>query len=717
MAHKAERIANNVLWSLTVLITFILLFEKQLVLPLWIQSVGRMHPLLLHFPIVIVLTGIAAKLFFSPSQNAHYGQLTKIVWLTGAITSGLTVLMGLFLSQEEGYSGDTLSWHKWTGALVFYLATLFYWLYSYPKSIRFQKAIALTAGISVVVSGHLGAELTHGAGFITQPLSQGMQKKDVPIEQAIVFDHLVLPILEAKCAGCHNTEKAKGELILADSAAIARGGKSGSLINVFEPSLSLLIQRIHLPEEDKKHMPPKGKPQLTADEEAILMAWIKAGTPYNVKVLHLTAQDTLSLLARKTLKPAETKQEEVYSFKAADEKDVLKLNNEYRNVTPVALHSPGLSVDLYGSQVYDVKLLEELSPVKNQIVSLNVSRMPVKDQDLKVISGFDNLRALNLNFTGITAAGLGALKGLKHLQTLHLAGVPLEEKAFQNFLSEVKSIRHVTLWETGIREAELNTTRKQFPNVAFFSDFHTDDTTKLQLNKPLAKSDAWVFGQSSKIELFHPVREVRLHFTTDGSAPDSLSPMVSGPVRVDQTTKVRVKAYKEGWHSSDIAEFPIYRNTFQPDSVFLLTRLNRVHLAEGAHTFFDKQLGAIGANNPAWANHFAGVRNNNLELLCWFDEAIDLNTVGIRYMIEEETGIYPPGIVEIWGGDNEHQLKLIAKNITPALPEPREKPTLNKIDLTVKKSGPLKCLKIVTKPYQRPNEGPKLILIDEMFLN
>src|SRR5690606_7718179 len=138
--------------------------------------------------------------------------------------------------------------------------------------------------------------------------------------------------------------------------------------------------------------------------------------------------------------------------------------------------------------------------------------------------------------------------------------------------------------------------------------------------------------------------------------PDSLSPLFSAPLTLHTTSVVRVKGYKEGWLPSDVTDFQCYRNTYKPDSVQLLNKLNHVHLAEGAHTFFDTQLGSIGANNPAWANYFAGVRNENMQLLCRFDHPADLSSVGIRYMIEEATGIYPPAMVEVWGGDNDQQL-------------------------------------------------------------
>ncbi len=718
MVTKTESLAAKALWSLTILIAFLLLFEKEIILPAWVQSFGRMHPLLLHFPIVLTIIAITLQLYGYFRRAAIPGDYVRTFWLWSALTAGVTVLMGLFLSQEDGYEGLTLSWHKWTGTGVFYLAALFYFFFTFPDLGRLRATILAITGLLLLVSGHFGAELTHGEGFISQPLQKPSSDRQVPIDQALVFEHLILPVFEAKCTGCHNPGKAKGGLVLTDSASVVRGGKTGPLIQPFQPSLSLLTDRIHLPPDDKKHMPPKGKPQLTSEEEAVLLAWIKAGTPYSARVAALSPGDSLGILAGKRLKPRENTEETVvYDFKAADPETINSLNSEYRNIIPLAHNSPALSVDLYGSHAYSSALLEELAPLKTQVVALNLSRMPVTDQDLKQVAGFENLRRLNLNFTGITSGGLAQLSGLKYLRTLHLAGTRLESAGLNAFLSKSNSLRSVTVWETGIKGSELSDAKKQFPAITFLSDFNPDDTTRLKLNKPLAKTDDWVFEKSAALELFHPVRGVRLHYTLDGTDPDSLSAEAVGPIKAEGTTVIRVRGYKEGWYPSDIAEFQLFRNTFKPDSVFLLTRLNRVHLAEGAHTFFDKKLGAIGANNPAWANYFAGVRDNDLQLLCWFDKAPDLKTVGFRIMVEEETGIYPPAVIEIWGGENEDRLRLMVKQANPKLPEPREKPTLQKIELPVKAAPSLKCLKIVLKPFQRPNERPKLVLVDEMFLN
>jgi uncharacterized membrane protein len=52
---------------------------------------------------------------------------------------------------------------------------------------------------------------------------------------------------------------------------MARYGWPGDALN------SHIIQRANLPLDDKKHMPPKGKAQLTPQEIGLLTAWVQSG--------------------------------------------------------------------------------------------------------------------------------------------------------------------------------------------------------------------------------------------------------------------------------------------------------------------------------------------------------------------------------------------------------------------------------------------------------
>src|SRR5690606_9771535 len=100
-------------------------------------------------------------------------------------------------------------------------------------------------------------------------------------------------ILQAKCAGCHNSDKAKGGLILTDSSSILKGGENGKVFIAGNALTSLMIQRILKDIEDEHRMPPKGKPQLSIDEVSLLRSWIQSGGKFDVPLSFFKEKDTL----------------------------------------------------------------------------------------------------------------------------------------------------------------------------------------------------------------------------------------------------------------------------------------------------------------------------------------------------------------------------------------------------------------------------------------
>jgi len=93
----------------------------------------------------------------------------------------------------------------------------------------------------------------------------------------------VRPVLQAKCMGCHQPAKAKGDYVMTTFAQLIKGGENGSAIVAHRPGESLLVQQV-TPVDGKVEMPPKGEPMST-DEVALLGRWITEGalddTPAN----------------------------------------------------------------------------------------------------------------------------------------------------------------------------------------------------------------------------------------------------------------------------------------------------------------------------------------------------------------------------------------------------------------------------------------------------
>ena len=740
MNKKIKSLASQFLIALNVVVLFFLLFSTFLVIPYWLQPFGRMHTLLLHFPIVVLIISVVLGLLrFSATYNSNtiFEKLLTNFLLLGAILAGITVIMGLFLSREGGYLGDALFWHKWMGAGIFLLSSAMYWL---RNKVWYKKTLAWCLGsvmvIIIIITGHFGGVLTHGENFIIQPILSNIKEPLVPIDKAIVFDHLVKPIFDKKCASCHNLNKQKGELSFADTLSILKGGKNGKLYVSGDPQASLLFQRIHLPLEDEKHMPPSSKPQLSLDEINLLGYWIKNKASFTQKVTALPPNDSLKVLAYKLLKgPAAI--DETYDFNAADENKITNLNTDYRTIRPIANGSPGLDVRIFNKEAYSLGQLEELNEIKEQVISLSLAKLPVKNEDLKKVVIFNNLRKLDVNFTEVTTKGLAVLSSLKYLQSLSLSGTKVSFSGLSEIIATLKNIKIITLWNTSLSASEIALLKKSFKNINFIQGFSINENEQLKLNPPQVKNGSFVFGKSVNIELFHPINGTELRYTIDGDDPDSItSPIFDHKLFISNTSYIKVKAFRKGWFSSDVAAFRFIKNSFVPDSVVLLTQLNRVHQAEGANTFFNTILGTFGANSPAWANYWAGIRDNDLVAMCYFKQPILLSSFGIHYMVEEENGIYPPLEVEVWGGEDAKNLKLLTK-LKPKLPLEGELHSLQFLE-GLFKSKKVSCIKIIAKPNFKINPKSKgksnaknkgkdkkkkkgkpkaLLLIDEMFLN
>jgi len=718
MKFNRQVVINNFLFTLNFFTLFILLFDDKLIIPIWMQPIGRLHPMLLHFPIVLLLLAGALELFIEKYRNEKfYRHITDTVWITGILSAGITVIMGLFLSREDEFSSQTVTWHKWSGAGLFFISSLYYAL----RDSRYNKPVFAKAGVAIItmliiMASHLGATVTHGENFIMEPM---MTSADivVPLEEAIVFDHVIKPVFDKKCITCHNADKSKGELILKDSLSIATGGKSGKL---FEPDESLLLKRIHLPEDDKKHMPPSGKSQLTDEEIVLLEQWIKGGTPFTKKVVNLPATDSLRQLASVLLQSREIMEE--YAFDEADEAIIEKLNTNYRVIAPVAKGSPALSVNLYNRSAYTVDALEELKEIREQVVSLDLNKLPVTDSDLNVVSQFENLRRLNLNFTEITGNGLKSLIGLKHIKRLNLAGTTISLDDLKRLLVSLESISTIAVWDTGLTSDQLEQLKASYKQLTFLTGYVDDGKNPMKLNTPRIRNKTVVFDDSVALELFHPVRGVQIYYTTNGSEPDSANAtLFTDPINIKQTTAIQARAYKMGWEPSDVATLNVYRSGIKPDSVYLLSRLSRVHPANGAQTFFDHQLGSFNANSPAWANNWAGFNNNDMKVMMDYHTPVTISSLALNTLIETETYIFPPESIEIWGGSTRNKLQLIAK-VKPEQPTGYKKPYIQLNDFKLKPQT-VTHLMIIAKPLSKPpswhsrKAGKALLLVDEMLVN
>jgi hypothetical protein len=88
------------------------------------------------------------------------------------------------------------------------------------------------------------------------------------------FEPEVLPILSARCLKCHGEKKPKAGLDLRTPASMLKGGESGPVLVPGAADKSLLFEMVR-----KGEMPPRKEEKLTAEQVALIKAWIDAGAP------------------------------------------------------------------------------------------------------------------------------------------------------------------------------------------------------------------------------------------------------------------------------------------------------------------------------------------------------------------------------------------------------------------------------------------------------
>ncbi len=717
--ERLKKITRDAVFVLQVLIVFTLLFENRIVIPPLLQAFGRMHPLLLHLPIGLLL--VTVLLFYTRKyfEGKGFDLLTDFLLHLTALTASLTTLMGLFLSLEGSFGADQLRLHKWLGVALSFVCWA---LLGLKQRENILKPVGLAGVVLLILTGHYGANLTHGRDFVWAPL----QEEEVRVARVItdstaLFTATIEPIFEAKCYGCHNPKKAKGDLILTSAADILRGGEAGLLWQPADAANSLLVKRLVLPLDHDDHMPPKDKAQLTEDEITFISLWIDAGADLNRKLNDFAPEDTLKKLAAAIIPryqqiPGLAKK---YTFRFASPDKVEGLNRPNRTVFQIARNEPAIQADFFLRQHYEPRHLEELKEVKQQLISLNVSKMPVKDSDLDIITEFRNLEVLNLNNTDITGKGLGELSSLGKLRSLSLSGTTVDAGALEE-LGKSKSLREVFIWNTNVSAAEAETLKSKFPHVSWNIGFVADKTEVLKLSAPLLRNKNVILEPGEKIVLKHNLPGTEMRYTLDGSEPDSInSPLFNDGLEVGNYATVKAKAYKEGWMTSDVAEFHFFRKGLKPDTVYLEKPADKRYPGDGPGTLVDGQRGIANFyRHPAWI----AFNENDLVMRFSFLEQIPtLNSVTLSFARNNWYICMPPETMEVWGGNDPESLELLASLRDISNKNRPGKARIEGLAIDLPPSN-YKHYKLVARPSRTIDDGnPKKrtlwLMVDEVFIN
>ena len=99
-------------------------------------------------------------------------------------------------------------------------------------------------------------------------------------DDRVDFASEIAPILSRHCLTCHNRERTEGRLSLVSLADLARPKTPKNVVVASDPDSSLLIQMVSSSAlGERPEMPREGSP-LTAEQVALLRAWVKQGAEW-----------------------------------------------------------------------------------------------------------------------------------------------------------------------------------------------------------------------------------------------------------------------------------------------------------------------------------------------------------------------------------------------------------------------------------------------------
>lgn len=461
-------------------------FTPEEVGPIWL-SLGRLHPIILHFPVtLILLIGVAEilKLFgisYVPERVLFFIYLILLGFTFAAIISGY------FLYASGEYSGYLLDQHfngaLITGFLVFMSFALFCLKWKLRRFSLPYVGIVLLANVAAFYTGHQGGNLTHGQNFLTEYFP--MIGAEVEMESKVdsnqyLYEDIIQPILEAKCVGCHSTLRAKGNFSVSSFEDLFKDGKSGKAgVKHYLPDESELYLRVIMPDTVPDRMPPAGKTPLDASEIAILKYWIANGAEMKQALSDSTTADSTKIemeLLVNQLEPALKKYRfNVHKSKVNAEKLAADLEYLATDMEVVIKRDEEAEGEMYTLSTtfppapFDGEKLAQLKPYLDVFTKVSLVSSDIDDADLYIIGQMGNLKELYLQKSKLKGSGLIHLSQLENLQTLNLSFTKVDDKALLD-LVKFPALKEVYTYSTETSKDVIIALQKYKPTLKIHAE-------------------------------------------------------------------------------------------------------------------------------------------------------------------------------------------------------------------------------------------------------
>ncbi len=436
---------------------------------------GRLHPLVLHLPIGLLAALVLLELA-SISGRLEVSRRTMALLVTfTALSAVLAASTGWFLGEQGDHHPLVLDRHRVLGLSVAAGSVIFALLHaasrqgSRPGLLRAYRAILFATALVLAPTGHFGATMTHGAGYLldrrqvsVSAPAEAIGTDDGEPAQRSTFELEIAPVFAANCTACHGDTKRKSKLSLAHVATIQAGGEGGPILVPGRPEESEILRRLRLPLDDEDHMPPEGKPQPGPDEISRIESWIRAGAPFEGRI-------DLGVLpgpADSETGKSDTAEQPEARPSRPDPAALAALALELVHVEELDAATSELWVDFaaIAPKTDDPLAARLLEPLREHVAHLSLARTRIGPATLALCARMPRLRRLDLRETPIGDAELASLGPHPALAELVLSQTAVTDATVDALLT-LPALERVYLWKTSITPEGLARLSRERPGL------------------------------------------------------------------------------------------------------------------------------------------------------------------------------------------------------------------------------------------------------------
>ena len=140
----------------------------------WINSFGRYHPAVVHFPLALVVAAGIAELLYATRKKQYFGDAARFMISLAAWLSIPAAVLGLMTAAGRSYGADLstmFSYHRIAGIALPVLTFLAAGLCEGTRRSgqvweqMLYRAILALAVLGALAAGHYGARLVYGPDY------------------------------------------------------------------------------------------------------------------------------------------------------------------------------------------------------------------------------------------------------------------------------------------------------------------------------------------------------------------------------------------------------------------------------------------------------------------------------------------------------------------------------------------------------------------------